>query len=62
MPWFKMQSTITMDIEAFDEEDAKWKAETILEKRVLGQSFGHHENDQGEVTAWGTVTHVEWDE
>jgi hypothetical protein len=52
MPCFKARAEIEMDIEARDEEGAKLKAETILLKRVLGQSFGHRRNDNGEVVAY----------
>ena len=52
MPWFRAQAVIEMEIEARDEEGAKSKAECILNKRVLGQSFGHYKNDQGEVKSW----------
>jgi len=51
MPWFKATAEIEMEIESRDEESARFHAETILYKRVLGQSFGNRKNDRGEVKA-----------
>jgi hypothetical protein len=55
MPWFKAVAEIEMSIEAEDLEGAKMKAETILNKRVVGCSFGFRPNDQGEVICWNGV-------
>ena len=55
MPWFKAVAEIEMEIEDDDLEGAKMKAETILDKRVVGCSFGFRPNDQGEVVRWNGV-------
>lgn len=49
MPWFDVDFSGRMEIEAKDADSALLKAETILNKRVIGQSFGHYKNDRGEV-------------
>jgi len=50
MAWYIVQCTIEMEIEARDEQGAIDKADTIMEKRVVGQSFGNSRNDRGQVT------------
>jgi hypothetical protein len=49
MPWFDVDFGGRMQIEAKDAEAALRKGETILSKRVVGQSFGSRKNDRGEV-------------
>jgi hypothetical protein len=50
MAWFIVRATIEMEIESPNETEARYHAETILDKRVVGQEFGHRHNDQGYVT------------
>lgn len=62
MAWFKVFATIEMEIEARNEDDAISKAQTIIEKRVIGQSFGSSRNDRGEVTQEYTIDEVKNDD
>jgi len=59
MAKFQVYAEIEMEIEALNEKRARSKAETICEKRVVGQSFGRTYNDRGEVTGY-TVTNVQY--
>lgn len=49
MPWFDVDFSGRMQIEAQDADAALSKGETILSKRVIGCSFGFNKNDRGEV-------------
>jgi hypothetical protein len=50
MPWFRVYAEIEIEVEARDEESAKFHAETICIKKLVGQEFGHHHNDRGRVS------------
>lgn len=53
--WYRIPVTIYLDVEAEDDASALSKAETIIEKRVVGQSFGYEKNDQGSVSGDYTI-------
>ena len=61
MPWYRVYAEIEMEVEAKDEDSAVFHAETICQKRVVGQEFGHNRNDQGKVTGY-TITNIQDDE
>lgn len=59
--WFNIPVDVLLEVEAENEEDARLKAETICQKRIMECEFGHRENDRARVARYYVSKRDRWE-